>query len=166
MAVQSNGRIVGVGKAGSAFALARLNADGSLDTEFSGDGRQTTDVTLLASNVVGVDGALQADGRIVAAGATAGLGGITDFVLARYDGDTPDPNAPETLLSAGPTGPTNVTSPTFGVHVDASGVDVRVQARHAGGRGQLRGVHVAAGLQHGGQRCVLVLGPRGALRDD
>jgi uncharacterized delta-60 repeat protein len=113
VAVQSNGAIVAVGKAGGAFALARYNAAGSLDTGFSGDGMQTTDVTLLASNVVGVDGVLQADGKVVAVGATAGPGGITDFVLARYDGDTPDPNTPDALLSAGPTGPTNVTAPAF-----------------------------------------------------
>ena len=99
VALQPNGRIVAFGKAASAFALARYNADGSLDTGFAGDGRQTTDVTLLASNVVGVDGVLQADGKLVAVGATAGLGGITDFSLARYEGDTPDPNAPETLLT-------------------------------------------------------------------
>ena len=113
VALQPNGRIVAFGKAASAFALARYNADGSLDTGFAGDGRQTTEVTLLASNVVGVDGVLQADGKLVAVGASAGLGGITDFSLARYEGDTPDPNAPETLLTEGPSGPTNVTTPSF-----------------------------------------------------
>ena len=68
VAVQPNGRIVAVGKAPGAFALARYDAAGSLDPGFSGDGKQTTEVTLVASNVVGVDGVLQADGRFVAVG--------------------------------------------------------------------------------------------------
>jgi hypothetical protein len=50
---------------------------------FSGDGRQTTDFG-------GTDGAsgvaLQADGRIVAAGGGLGTDRTTDFALARYLG--------------------------------------------------------------------------------
>ena len=107
-----------IGKAASAFALARYNADGTLDTGFSGDGMQTTDAALAGGNEVGVDGVLQADGKIVAVGTTAGVGGITDFVLARYHGDPPDPNppgpdTPQTQISGGPSGPTNVTAPSY-----------------------------------------------------
>ena len=44
---QPDGKIVAVGTdgthGGGDFALARYNPDGSLDTSFSGDGRQTTD---------------------------------------------------------------------------------------------------------------------------
>ena len=49
VAIQANGKIVAVGgseSSGSAsddFALARYNPNGSLDTSFSGDGKQTTD---------------------------------------------------------------------------------------------------------------------------
>ena len=46
MALQGNGKIVVVGVAGATrddFALARYNPNGSLDTTFSGDGKQTTD---------------------------------------------------------------------------------------------------------------------------
>ena len=46
MALQADGKIVAVGIAGgngSSFALARYNPNGSLDTTFSGDGKQTTD---------------------------------------------------------------------------------------------------------------------------
>jgi uncharacterized delta-60 repeat protein len=80
VAIQPNGKIVAVGRggaAGSNFALARYNPNGSLDTSFSGDGRQQTDFG-------GYDGAngvaLQGNGRIVAVGFA--LGG--DFALARY----------------------------------------------------------------------------------
>ena len=49
VAVQADGKIVVAGSShqgdnrGSDFALARYNADGTLDRSFSGDGRQTTD---------------------------------------------------------------------------------------------------------------------------
>ena len=62
------------------FALARYNPGGSLDTSFSGDGKQTTDFG-------GVDGAngggAPGDGKIVAVGQTSG--GDGDFALARYN---------------------------------------------------------------------------------
>ena len=61
------------------FALARYNADGSLDTSFDGDGRVTTDIpglTFERAEAV----AVQANGRIVAAGA-----GLSAFVLTRYN---------------------------------------------------------------------------------
>ena len=70
MAIQANGKIVAAGIAsggatGDDFALARYNANGSLDTSFSGDGRKRT-------NFGGSDSAngvaLQGDGRIVAVG--------------------------------------------------------------------------------------------------
>src|SRR6185369_12235464 len=70
VALQADGKIVAVGFGGAFgndFALARYNADGSLDTSFSGDGKQTTDVVDLdyASGV-----ALQGDGKIVVVGST------------------------------------------------------------------------------------------------
>ena len=45
VALQGDGKIVAVGVdgAGDDFALARYNPNGSLDTSFSGDGKQTTD---------------------------------------------------------------------------------------------------------------------------
>ena len=68
MALQGDGKIVAVGAAArprNDFALARYNPNGSLDTSFSGDGKQTTDFG-------GSDGAsgvaLQGDGKIVAVG--------------------------------------------------------------------------------------------------
>jgi uncharacterized delta-60 repeat protein len=82
VAIQPDGKIVVVGRGGvegSNFALARYDPNGSLDTSFSGNGRQQT-------NFGGYDGArgvaLQGDGKIVAVG-FASLGG--DFGLARYN---------------------------------------------------------------------------------
>ena len=55
---------------GDDFALARYNPNGSLDTSFSGDGKQTTDFGGATTRRTGV--ALQGDGKIVAAGYASG----------------------------------------------------------------------------------------------
>ncbi len=85
LVIQSDGKIVTAGFAGvtdsSVFALTRHNTDGSLDTTFSGDGKETTAFTVPNSAASGV--ALQSDGKIVAAG-TAGGSAASDFALARY----------------------------------------------------------------------------------
>jgi uncharacterized delta-60 repeat protein len=83
VALQGDGKIVVVGGAGgSDFALARYNPNGSLDTSFSGDGKQTTDF----GGGDFADGvALQGDGRIIAVGSSAPDGGGRDFALARYN---------------------------------------------------------------------------------
>jgi uncharacterized delta-60 repeat protein len=62
------------------FALARLRADGSLDTGFSGDGKQVTDFDpdFDGANDVGID----SNGEIVAAGLIIG-----SVAVARYDPD-------------------------------------------------------------------------------
>jgi uncharacterized delta-60 repeat protein/uncharacterized repeat protein (TIGR01451 family) len=87
VALQSNGKIVAAGSAfngfssSADFALARYNADGSLDASFGSGGKVTTDFGGFdVANAVG----LQTDGKIVAAG-TGGSG--SDFALARYLGD-------------------------------------------------------------------------------
>jgi uncharacterized delta-60 repeat protein len=67
------------------FALARYNADGSLDTTFSGDGKQNTNFgTRYHDSASGI--ALQPDGKIIAAGHSTGEGD-TGFALVRYSGD-------------------------------------------------------------------------------
>ena len=71
VALQGDGKIVAVGFAGERdFALARYNANGSLDTSFSGDGKQTTDFRGPGDVANGV--ALQGDGKIVAVGVAGG----------------------------------------------------------------------------------------------
>jgi uncharacterized delta-60 repeat protein len=83
VAIQASGRIVAVGVAGGGatgndFGLARYNANGTLDTSFSADGRKRTNFGCCDS-ANGV--ALQGDGRIVAVGTGNG-----EFALARYLG--------------------------------------------------------------------------------
>ena len=91
VALQGDGKIVAVGSTSAdtaggfdGFALARYNPDGSLDTSFSGDGKQTTDFGNSFDAAFGV--ALQADGKIVAVGRTSdGYAAPSDFALARYN---------------------------------------------------------------------------------
>jgi uncharacterized delta-60 repeat protein len=90
VAVQADGKIVVSGAAGGDFALVRYNADGSLDTTFSGDGMQTADFGGASDGANGI--AVQADGKIVAAGAGGDHG---DFALVRYNAD----GSPDTTFS-------------------------------------------------------------------
>ena len=68
------------------FAFARYNANGSLDTSFSGDGRQTTDFAGASDSGSGL--ALQRDGKLVVAGDAGEATGGRNFALARYLGAT------------------------------------------------------------------------------
>jgi uncharacterized delta-60 repeat protein len=89
IAVQSDGKIVvggTMGDVGDAFALARYNTDGSLDTGFSPRYRDGKIKTLFGSNVYLNDLAIQSDGKIVAVGWTAGSANF-DLALARYNVD-------------------------------------------------------------------------------
>ena len=86
VAIQGDGKIVAAGFAGSDFALARYNADGSLDTAFDGDGKVTTDFAGSGSRDEAHAVAIQGDGKIVAAG-LAVVSGVFDFALARYNAD-------------------------------------------------------------------------------
>lgn len=85
VAIQPDGRIVAAGTANFLrFALARYNANGTLDTTFGGDGKLTTNFT--RGGDVARDVALQADGKIVAAGDAGFFGGFrARFALARYN---------------------------------------------------------------------------------
>jgi uncharacterized delta-60 repeat protein len=121
VAIDSQGRIVVAGLsviAGNAqFAVARYNADGTLDTSFGSGGTVTTAIgtSAFASSVV-----IDQQGRIVAAG-----GGLTgskqNFAIARYTtSGTLDP-------SLGVTG--HVTTP-FGSGADfAKGLAIDSQGR-------------------------------------
>ena len=96
IAFQPDGRIVAAGSASrsqesgagtSEFALARYNADGTLDTSFSGDGKVTKDIAGGQDYAYGV--AVQADGKIVAVG-SANLNAAsfyTRFTLVRFNAD-------------------------------------------------------------------------------
>jgi uncharacterized delta-60 repeat protein len=91
VALQPNGKIVAVGTAdtanGTNIALARYNPDGSLDTSFSGDGKQRTNLGRYGE-AHGV--ALQADGKIVVVGRTcvtdpSGSCSAFNFAVVRYN---------------------------------------------------------------------------------
>ena len=89
VAVQADGKIVVAGGAGwyknPRFVLVRYNADGTLDTNFGGDGKVTTDFTRAEDAAWGI--AIQADGKIVAAGDAALGTGNSRFAVARYNAD-------------------------------------------------------------------------------
>lgn len=89
VAVQSDGRIIVAGYTGTAgpggpanFALARYNADGSLDATFGSAGKVVSGVQGLGYAV-----AIQSDGRIVVAGEIPISSGadFSDFAVARFN---------------------------------------------------------------------------------
>ncbi len=79
LVLQPDGKLVAAGVSGANFALARYNADSSLDATFGAGG-------LVMSGIGGAGVAraliLQPDGKLVAAGSSG-----VDFVLARYNTD-------------------------------------------------------------------------------
>jgi uncharacterized delta-60 repeat protein len=88
MALQPDGRIIVAGRTfsdhpGSDFALARYNANGTLDSTFGSDGKVITDLGSDQDLVFAV--AVQSDGKVVAVGTGAGDGTLLDFGIARYD---------------------------------------------------------------------------------
>ncbi|HET7269614.1 MAG TPA: Ig-like domain-containing protein [Rubrobacter sp.] len=115
VAIQADGRIVAAGWSGpsqwepDSFALTRYNTDGSLDASFSGDGRLTTS---FGGDTWAKDVAIQADGRIAAAGGAESEDGDYDFAISRYHAIT-DNTPPNTTITSGPSGATNSTSATF-----------------------------------------------------
>jgi uncharacterized delta-60 repeat protein len=137
VAIQPNGKIIAGGFVGSDFALARYIPDGSLDPSFGTAGEVTTNL----GNTDSIAGlAIQADGKIVAAGTDAivspGLGSSNPvFALARYlPGLPPVANAggayavaegttSVTLSAAGSTDPDSPTSSlTYAWDLDGDGI--------------------------------------------
>jgi uncharacterized delta-60 repeat protein len=92
IALQEDGKIVIAGYTFNGsdrdMALARLNADGTPDLSFSGDGLLVTDLNGSTEEATSLS--IQPDGKIVVGGSTTN-GGNSDFFLARYLQDgTPD----------------------------------------------------------------------------
>jgi uncharacterized delta-60 repeat protein len=83
IAVQSDGKLVAVGRRGGNFAVLRFMPDGSLDTTFGGDGKVTT---WFPNAIFGFAQAvaIQADGKILAAGTMSGRHDGGRFAFARY----------------------------------------------------------------------------------
>ena len=96
LALQPDGKIVACGSAGNAgfnsnFALARYNADGSLDTNFGAAGKVQT--TFTGQQEACSDVLLQPDGKIIAVGYSyfVNANPYYDFAIARYNSDgSPD----------------------------------------------------------------------------
>lgn len=86
VAIQADAKIIVAGFAQNdtdVFALARYNADGTLDPSFNGDGKRTTFFRQPGARAYDV--MLQPDGRIVAAGYAFPFSDAdADFALARY----------------------------------------------------------------------------------
>ncbi len=97
MAIQSDGGIVAAGHTQSSsyaldFAVARYNANGSLDTTFAGTGKVTADFG--GGPDAGHAVAIQSDGKIV----VAGSGGVaTVFAVARFGGTVPPSAVGQTI---------------------------------------------------------------------
>ena len=90
LAVQANGAIIAggyltpPGGSGSAdFAFMRVNADGTLDTSFDGDGKLVTQVSSTAHDIPSSI-VIQPDGKIIAAGYVQQIVD-SDFALVRYN---------------------------------------------------------------------------------
>jgi uncharacterized delta-60 repeat protein len=90
VAIQTDGKIFATGYSritgGAQYdtIMARYNTDGSLDTDFDGDGKLLIDLGVDSSNANAV--AVQADGKVVAAG-TSYIDSKGNFTLVRYNAD-------------------------------------------------------------------------------
>jgi uncharacterized delta-60 repeat protein len=107
LALSADGKIIVAGAAFKTFAtppdfaLVRYNSDGSLDTGFGNGGTITTDVA--GDTDVAQAVAIQADGKIVAAGRA--FRSNFDLTLARYRNDVvPTPTPTDTTPPTAPTG--------------------------------------------------------------
>jgi uncharacterized delta-60 repeat protein len=79
--LQQDGKMIAAGVASNDFALARYNPDGTIDSTFGTAGKVTTPIGSADDAATGV--AVQADGKIVAAGYSSTSAG-TVFSFARY----------------------------------------------------------------------------------
>ncbi len=123
VAVQSDGKIVavGIGNSESDMAIARYNDDGSLDTSFSGDGKDLQDFGIGVDRAWDV--ALQGDGKIVVVGSAAAVGS-QNFKVLRYLSDgTLEGHATATFAGA---------SVAHGVAIQSDGRIVVVGSTDAG----------------------------------
>jgi uncharacterized delta-60 repeat protein len=119
MAVQADGKILicngeGVSPAID-FVIVRFTADGELDTTFSFDGRTAVDFDGDTDLCNGV--AVQADGKIVAAGTTTEFGVTSDFAIARLNAD----GTLDTATFGAGTGKSVIAFDVGGTNLDTAG---------------------------------------------
>jgi uncharacterized delta-60 repeat protein len=114
LVLQPDGKLVAAGYSWNGsnndFAVARYNADGSLDAGFGAGGKLTTAIGAGMDEAYGL--ALQPDGRLVVAGKSWNNSN-PDFALARYVGGT------LTVVKAG-SGSGSVTSSSGGIDCGSS----------------------------------------------
>jgi uncharacterized delta-60 repeat protein/CSLREA domain-containing protein len=84
LALQPDGKIIVVGTSGDDIALARYNANGSLDGSFDGDGKLVLDLGAGRSDY-GRDLALQSDGKIIVVGHSFAGTTQRDLVVLRLN---------------------------------------------------------------------------------
>ncbi|HMS43170.1 MAG TPA: delta-60 repeat domain-containing protein, partial [Pyrinomonadaceae bacterium] len=123
VALQPNGKIVIAGCINQIgipndFLIVRYNSDGSLDTTFDGDGATIIPIGNAAEFALGV--AIQADGKIIAAG-FSNNGANNDFAVVRRNAD----GSPDTTFD----GDGKLTTP-IGTSVDsANGVEIQADGK-------------------------------------
>ena len=140
IALQGDGKIIVAGQASANvagdFALARYNTDGTLDGTFGTGGKAMTDFAGGDDRPTTV--ALQADGKIIAAG-VAEINGNTQLALARYlnssPGVVPAPT-PTPAITPTPT-PTSTPMPTasqgINVALASNGAVASASSQHSSG---------------------------------
>lgn len=134
LALQSDGKIVVVGSTTTAtgssthFAIARLDADGTLDTTFgAGTGKTTVEFNLVGGTVTdaATSVAIQPDGKIVVSGYAETANGGTNVAIVRLLSDgTRDSSfnlTGKVHFNFGLAGANNIQDAAVGVVVDAAG---------------------------------------------
>src|SRR5438128_1892704 len=123
LVIQSDGKIVAVGNVTPAryydeWALTRFNSDGSLDGTFGSGGEVIQEVVAGAGvNDIAFAVAMQADGKIVAAGThNYHVGGVSSFALGRFN---PDGSLDTTFNGTG------IVTTQVGTGSDARGVAIQ-----------------------------------------
>jgi uncharacterized delta-60 repeat protein len=124
VAIQTNGKIVAVGKAGAAhgygrFALTRYRANGRLDPAFGGNGVVIENFAKREDFAAGV--AIQTDGKIVAAGGANRTARVTKFAVGRWN--------PDGTLDATFGGNGKVTTGFTGGQADGSDVAIQTNGQ-------------------------------------
>jgi len=123
LAAQADGKILAAGVAGfnggTDFALARFNANGTLDASFGTSGKVTTAFDFPGSFDRVFTVVLQPDGKFVAVGSTV-INQFANFALARF-------NANGTLDASFGTG--GIVTTGFGVSAEATSVAVQADGK-------------------------------------
>ena len=100
LALQSDGKVVAGGSSGRRFAVARYNADGSLDLSFNGAGTVVLTVGTALTDDQVTDVLIQPDGKILLVGFSALNGPGQGFAIARLH---PDGSLDQSFGSGGST---------------------------------------------------------------